>query len=123
MNFNRETHGQFVSNRNIKREFRLTGFLYKNISLIKAAKLPEKALLQRLAGGAALMAPRPARIKMPHEEGWRYQKMPQRDVRGLVGTDTRTTSYFAHQSLNLGRDRCRLKSNITTITLSVIVVY
>ncbi len=46
-------------------------------------KLPGKALLQRLAGGAALMAPRPARIKMPHEAGWRYQKMPQRDVRGF----------------------------------------
>ncbi|KXB20791.1 hypothetical protein [Xylella fastidiosa] len=68
---------------NIKSEFRLTRFLHKNISLIKAAKLPEKALLQRLAGGAASMAPRPARIKMPHEaERW-YQKMPQRDVRGF----------------------------------------
>ncbi len=29
LNFNRETHGQFISNRNPKREFRLTGLLRK----------------------------------------------------------------------------------------------
>ncbi|RWA37953.1 hypothetical protein XfCFBP8078_05255, partial [Xylella fastidiosa subsp. multiplex] len=51
------------------------GITVQNIPLIKATKLPEKAQLQRHAGGAASMAPRPARIKMPYEAGMRLSEI------------------------------------------------
>jgi hypothetical protein len=34
------------------------------------------------------MAPRPAGLRFLPDTGRKYQKIPQRDVRGFVGTDT-----------------------------------
>lgn len=65
-----------------------SSFLMKRISAPERVagfsgqiKLPEKALLQRLAGGAALMAPRPAGLICWTRWGWWYRKTPQSDVR------------------------------------------
>nr|OMJ98397.1 hypothetical protein XYFPCFBP8417_10505 [Xylella fastidiosa subsp. multiplex] len=52
------------------------GIAAQNVSLIKVDKVPVEALLQRHAGGAAIMAPRPVGIRCLLKQRQYYQEIP-----------------------------------------------